>query len=71
MRANVRCWGTCPFVGIIDMNEKQKPYSIIQEELNLRFDYAKGRITLRQFNRRYKQLVKQGKIVRSGKAVKE
>ena len=71
MRANVRCWGTCPFVGIIDMDEKQKPWAITQEELNLRFDLKEGKITLRQFNRRYKQLMKQGKIIRNRKTVKE
>jgi len=53
------------------INEKQKPWAITQEELNLRFDYAEGRITLSEFERRYKKLVKQGKIVRNGKAMKE
>ena len=63
--------GTRPFLGIIDMNEKQKPWAITQEELSLRFDLKEGKITLRQLNRRYKQLIKQGKITRNGKAVKE
>ena len=53
------------------INEKQKSWAITQEELNLRFDYAEGRITLQQFNRRYKKLLRQGKIIRSGKAMKE
>ena len=53
------------------INEKQKSWAISREELDLRFDYAKGRITLRQFNRRYKQLMKQGKIIRNRKTVKE
>jgi len=53
------------------INEKQKPWAITQAELDLRFDYAKGRITLSVFDRRYKKLLKQGKIIRDGKAVKE
>jgi len=53
------------------MNEFQKPWAITQEELSLRFDYAYGKITLKQFKRRYEKLKKQGKIKRNGKAVKE
>ncbi len=53
------------------INEKQKSWAITQKELNLRFDYAEGKITLKQFNRRYKKLKKQGKIIRDGRAVKE
>ena len=52
------------------INEKQKPWAITQEELDLRFDCAEGRITLEEFERRYKKLMKQGKIKRSGRAVK-
>jgi len=52
------------------INEFQKPYSITQAELNLRFDCKEGKITLKQFERRYKKLLKQGLIVRSGKAAK-
>ena len=51
------------------INEKQKPWAITQAELNLRLDYAKGRITLSVFDRRYKKLLKQGLIVRSGRAI--
>lgn len=53
------------------INEFQKPYSITQEELNLRFDYSEGKITLQQFNRRYKKLKKLGLVIRNGKKVKE
>jgi hypothetical protein len=53
------------------INEKQKPWAITQEELNLRFDYAEGRITSSQFKQRYKKLKKQGKVIRNGKKVKE
>ena len=52
------------------INEKQKPWAITQEELNLRFDYMKGRITLEEFERRYKKLMKKGKIKRDGKVLK-
>ena len=52
------------------IDEKQKPWAITQEELNLRFDYAEGKITLKEFNRRYKKLLKQGKIVRDGRVIK-
>jgi len=53
------------------INEKQKPYTITREELDLRFDYAYGKITLKQYERRYEKLKKQGKIKRNGKVVKE
>ena len=53
------------------INEKQKSWAITQEELNLRFDYAEGRITLEEYEKRYKKLLKQGLIVRSGRAMKE
>ena len=52
------------------IDEKQKPWAITQEELNLRFDYAEGKITLKEFDKRYKKLLRQGKIVRDGKAIK-
>ena len=53
-----------------EINEKQKPYAITQEELNLRFDYMNGKITLDEFNKRFKRLKKQGKIVRDGRVIK-
>lgn len=53
------------------INEHMKSWAITQNELNLRFDYAEGRITLKQFERGYRELKKQGKIIRGGKAVKE
>jgi hypothetical protein len=53
------------------INEHMKPWAITQEELNLRFDYAEGRITSAQFKQRYKKLKKQGKVIRNGKKVKE
>jgi len=53
------------------INEKQKPWAITREELNLRFDYAESKITLEEFKMEYKKLLKQGLIVRSGKVVRE
>lgn len=53
------------------INEHMKPWAITQEELNLRFDYSEGKITLQQFNRRYKKLKKLGLVIRNGKKVKE
>lgn len=52
------------------INEKQKPWAVTQEELNLRFDYGNGRITLKQFNRRYKKLKELGLIIRNGRTIK-
>jgi len=51
------------------MNEFQKPWATTQEELSLRFDYAYGKITLKQFERRYEKLKRQGKIIRNGKMI--
>lgn len=53
-----------------EINEKMKPWSITQAELDLRWDYMYGKITLRTFNRRFNKLKKQGKIIRDGKAIK-
>lgn len=48
-----------------------KPWGITQEELDLRFEYAEGRITMKEFKRRYKELMRQDLIRRNGKVVKE
>jgi hypothetical protein len=52
------------------MSERQKPWAITREELDLRWEYGEGNITLAEFNRRFKKLIRQGKIIRSGKAIK-
>jgi hypothetical protein len=52
------------------MSERQKPWAITREELDLRWEYGEGKITLTEFNRRFKKLIRQGKIIRSGKAIK-
>jgi hypothetical protein len=51
------------------INEKQKPYQTTQEEQTLRWDYAQGNFTLKQFNNEFNRLKKAGKIIRNGKVV--
>jgi hypothetical protein len=51
------------------INERQKPYQTTIEEQQLRWDYAEGKITLDEFDRRYERLKKRGKIRRNGKVV--
>lgn len=52
------------------INERMKPWSITQAELNLRWDYMNGKITLKEFNKEFKWLKKQGKIIRDGRIIK-
>jgi hypothetical protein len=52
------------------MSERQKPWDISKEELNLRWAYGRGKITLAEFNRQFDNLKRQGKIIRSGRVVK-
>jgi hypothetical protein len=52
------------------INEKQKPWAITKEELDLRFEYGEGRMTRVEFDRRFKRLKKQGKIRRDGRVVR-
>lgn len=52
------------------MSERMKPWAITREELDVKFDYADGRITLRQYNRRMRELRKQGKIKRDGRTIR-
>jgi hypothetical protein len=53
------------------MSERQKPWGITREELDLRFDYAEGKITLVEYDRRYAKLKQEGKIVRDGRVIRE
>jgi len=52
------------------INERQKPYQTTREEQLLRWDYAEGRITLEEFDRRYEKLKKQELIKRNGRVTK-
>ena len=53
------------------INEFQKPYTTTREEQNLRWKYANGGMTFAQYEKKYKQLLKAGKIKRSGRVVKD
>lgn len=52
------------------IDERQKPYQTAPEEQALRWDYGKGKITLKEFHRRYAKLKKQGLIKRNGRVIK-
>lgn len=51
--------------------DKRRPRSIGPEEERLRYALAFGKITFTQFERRYKQLLREGKIVRDGRVIGE
>ena len=51
------------------INERQKPYQTTKEEQSLRWQYGQGEITREEFDEQYVELLKQGKIMRSGKAI--
>lgn len=51
--------------------DKRRPRSISREEEELRYAYAYSKMTFKEFERRYKQLVKEGKIVRDGRVFGE
>ena len=55
----------------MQINERMKPYQTTQEEQSLRWSYGMGEITLEEFDIQYAELLKQGKIVRSGKVITE
>ena len=55
----------------MSINERQKPYKTTREEQDLRWRYAKNEITAEEFHTAYEVLLKQGKIIRSGKVVTE
>lgn len=47
----------------------KRPCSTTREEQNLRDRYARGEITLRQFNKKFENLKKRGLIKRNGKTL--
>lgn len=49
---------------------QRRPHQISNEELDLRWDYALGKITLFEFQQRLDELRKQSKIKRNGRIVK-
>ena len=51
------------------IDERQKPYQTSQEEQALRWQYGQGKITLKEFDKQYAELLEQGKIIRSRKVI--
>ncbi len=49
---------------------KRRPSSITREEESLRWQLAFGKITFQQFEKKYKELLKEGKIKRNGRIIK-
>lgn len=49
---------------------KPRPQSVSREELDLRWDYAHGKISLAVFNRKYAKLKRDGLLRRSGRVLK-
>jgi len=50
--------------------DQRRPSQIGREEEDLRWALASGHITFCQFEKRYNQLLKEGKIIRSGRTLK-
>jgi len=48
---------------------KYRPHSTTQEERDLRYKYATTKMTFKQFEIEYKELIKQGKIKRNGRVL--
>jgi len=48
---------------------KRRPCQITKEEEQLRYDYADGKLSFDEFERRYQKLKAQGLIKRSGRRV--
>ena len=49
---------------------RPRPRSITREEMELRDEHSRGRISLRTFKRRYAKLMRAGLIQRSGRVIK-
>lgn len=49
----------------------RRPSQTGREEENLRYCLAIGKITFLQFERRYNELLKEGKVTRSGRRINE
>lgn len=48
-----------------------RPSSTTREEYDLRCKYAAGEMSFEEFERRYKELLKAGKIKRNGRIIKD
>lgn len=49
---------------------KPRPRSVTREEMDLRDEHSRGRISLATFKRRYGKLMRAGLIQRSGRVIK-
>jgi hypothetical protein len=49
---------------------KRRPSSTTREEEDLRWKLAFGKITFKQYEKKYKELLKAGKIQRNGRVIK-
>ena len=49
----------------------RRPSSTTREEEQLRWKLAEGRITFDEFERRYKELLRAGKIKRNGRVIED
>jgi len=54
----------------VPINEYQKPYQTTEAEQILRWEYGQGNMTLAEFDKRFEELKKQGKIVRNGRVLR-
>lgn len=50
---------------------KRRPSFTTREEQDLRNKYAESRITFDEFEKQYKKLMREGKIKRNGRVVKD
>jgi len=60
-------------MGVICLGKgsKPRPCATTREEYNLRCKYAVGEMPFAEFERRYKELLKAGKIKRNGRIINE
>jgi len=49
----------------------RRPCQTSREEQELREKYADGRISFARFEKEYKRLTKEGKIIRSGRVIRD
>jgi len=59
------------FKGVVQIGKgsKPRPCATTREEYDLRCKYAAGKMSFAEFERRYKKLLKAGKIKRNGRVI--
>ena len=50
--------------------DDRRPCQTSREEEELRYSLARGEISRKEYDRKYKELLKEGKITRSGKVIR-